>query len=55
VAIESISEETAAPPALSSTAGPSVKAPRQVERGSFHLLVGRHAADDFQALEVAVR
>jgi MFS family permease len=28
VAIESISEETAAPPALSSTAGPSVKAPR---------------------------
>jgi beta-glucosidase len=27
----------------------------QVERGSFRLLVGRHAADDFQALEVAVR
>ncbi|MDP9694756.1 UNVERIFIED_ORG: hypothetical protein J2X79_002324 [Arthrobacter globiformis] len=27
----------------------------QVERGSFRLLVGRHAADDFQALEVEVR
>lgn len=27
----------------------------QVERGSFRLLVGRHAADDFQALEVEIR
>lgn len=27
----------------------------QVERGSFRLLVGRHAADDFQALEIEVR
>lgn len=27
----------------------------QVERGSFRLLVGRHAADDFQELEIEVR
>jgi beta-glucosidase len=27
----------------------------QYERGSFRLLVGRHAADDFQALEIEVR
>jgi beta-glucosidase len=27
----------------------------QFERGAFRLLVGRHAADDFQALEIELR